>query len=403
MKLPYKIFHKEKKIYINVYMIHSPPTTRSRSVAPQSNPIPILPPQQGNPQPQPSILPQLPLPQPVNNPVLQPHIPIPQPVHNNPIPQNLIMNESAIMKLTEFLPYFDGNSDVEIFLQKIQLISPQIPAAELPFFLTLLKLKLNGTAAAFMSGEDCPDIDTFSTLLRDRFQLLRKPETYQAQLTQMRQQPKERISDYAARVTKTCTHLNSAFIRETGVPLTPEIQNMNNRQAIKTFIDGLSHPELRTTLRLKDFDTIAEAISLAIETRSRIGSRQEHSQTQHQNPNANRTPIICRHCQKLGHVEKDCRGKAAGRPPVPPQTNPPKTSSNNTNQNSSNYKGNNYNPNYKQPSGQAPNTNPNPNHNPNTNTNQSKAVHAMTTEHEQSGNEQTQELKSLTDSCVKIN
>lgn len=108
--------------------------------------------------------------------------------------------------------------------------------------------------------------------MRERFQFLRRVENYQVELSTIRQNPKERISDYADRVMKILTKLNQSYSLETGQPLPLEVQAMNNRQAIKTFIDGLTHSELRMTLRLRDFDSIAEAIISASEIKTRISN-----------------------------------------------------------------------------------------------------------------------------------
>lgn len=54
--------------------------------------------------------------------------------------------------------------------------------------------------------------------------------------------------------------------------LAAEMQATNNRQAIKTFVDELNHSELRMTLRLTEFDNIAEAITQAAEIKTRITS-----------------------------------------------------------------------------------------------------------------------------------
>lgn len=104
------------------------------------------------------------------------------------------MNENGVMKLTEFLPIYDGSSEVELFIQKINLLLPQIPVVHLPFFLTLLKLKLQGTAAKFISGQICNTLAQFTDTLRDRFQILKKPENYHSQLIAIKQYNKEKIT-----------------------------------------------------------------------------------------------------------------------------------------------------------------------------------------------------------------
>lgn len=94
----------------------------------------------------------------------------------------MALTQTACMKMVDLLAPYSGATDVEVFIQKIDLISPQVAQADQPVFLTVLKLKLEGTAADYMREEVCPDLDTFIDLLRDRFQLLSKPEVYQAQL-----------------------------------------------------------------------------------------------------------------------------------------------------------------------------------------------------------------------------
>lgn len=306
------------------------------------------------------------------------------------------MNTTAIMKLTEFLPSYDGSTDVEIFILKINLILPQVPEADRPFFLTLLKLKLNGTAADYIAAQVCADVLAFIDLLRDRFQLIKKPEIYQTQLSQVRQNKDEQLSDFAARVMKIASLLNTAFAREIGIPLSPELIAMNARQAIKAFVDGFNNQELRTTLRLREFNNISEAITVAEELRARIFSANFDSSKKPQNPanTNNSSRIICNYCQKSGHFERDCRSKIAGRPRVPPnQTNqenqnnqnaPQRPPSNNPNPN---YHGTNYNPNFKPNAAQKPLGNTN----------------ALSAEEYVSGNEPTQELMNPSSSCVNMN
>lgn len=375
---------------------------------------------------------------PLNDPTLQPIL-----IDIEQEPQIPNMNNQAIMKLTEFLPVYDGSStsDVEIFLQKIQLIVPQIPNAEVPFFLTLLKLKLSGAAAEFMAGENCPDIITFTTLLRDRFQLLRKPENYHAHLSQMHQYPKEKLSDYASRVMKILNKLNLALANETGVQLSPQVLNMNHRQGIKTFIDGLSNHELRTSLRLRDFNTIADAITTASEIKTRIDNTRNvrpipnnstphnfsktnsqhannYSSTNNSNPNNNRTNYSqnnnknCNYCKRVGHVEQDCRTKALGKPP-PNNFIPNNNFGQNKNnaqfpQNNNNYYQNKT-PNYNQSYNHVQNSQPpisqgNPNVPPNKPPpNKILTIHSEINNSQHTGNEQPQESMKQQNSCVQMN
>lgn len=230
-------------------------------------------------------------------PIVPPQVPI---IQNNPAMNNA---QEYIVSIVELLPAYDGKSDVNVYLQKIELVRPQIPDASLPFFLTLIKLKLEGTAATHIAGINCPTVEIFSDALRDRFQFLQRVENYQVQLATMRQDQKEKMTDYANRITKVLNKLNQAFTNETGIPLTPEIIAMNNRQGIQTFIDGLSHTELRMTLRLRAFDSIAEAITAALEIKTRITNTQSNTPTY-------RPAIVCNYCKRTGHVDRDCRSKA---------------------------------------------------------------------------------------------
>lgn len=82
---------------------------------------------------------------------------------------------------------------------------------------------------------------------------------------------------------KIQSSLNTSLARE----ITPELIHMNTRQAIKAFVDGLNIQELRTTLRLREFNNIAEAITVATEIRGRIVTKSGDPDLQN-NPNQNK-------------------------------------------------------------------------------------------------------------------
>lgn len=178
-------------------VLRSPPLTRRRAQtlnnsqqAAYANILPILNLADQNPilgpaQVPPNNFDNVILPPPINIPALQP-VANPPPVNNQ---NQANMNLNAIMKLTEFLPAFDGSTNVETFTQKIDLISPQVPLADQAFFLTLLKLKLTGTAADHFENLVCNDLITYKDQLSERFRILKKPESYQAELSAIRHSP----------------------------------------------------------------------------------------------------------------------------------------------------------------------------------------------------------------------
>lgn len=98
--------------------------------------------------------------------------------------------QDYVVRIVELLPVYEGKSDVNVYLEKIELVRPQIQAADSAFFLTLLKLKLGGPAADHIAAVNCPTVEDFSDALRDRFQFLRRVENYLVQLGNSTPRPK---------------------------------------------------------------------------------------------------------------------------------------------------------------------------------------------------------------------
>lgn len=171
------------------------------------------------------------------------------------------------------------------------------------------------------------------------------------------------------------------------------------------------------TLRPREFDNIADAITLAEETKSRIyshnGNQNSKSGNNHNKGNKN---IICNYCKKPNHIEKDCRSKIAdaakNRENTQNSGNNTQNDSRNKSQGSSqdnsqrrppsgnpnpNYYGKNYNPNY-----QHNNANNSGNKGQNSG-NSSGSVKTLTAEPNDSGSGLSQELENQTNSCVQMN
>jgi hypothetical protein len=77
--------------------------------------------------------------------------------------------QNECRKLVESLQSFDGSTNIELFINEINLILPHVAQADHPILLTLLKLKLEGPAAEYIANKDCTTIQSFQTMLREYF------------------------------------------------------------------------------------------------------------------------------------------------------------------------------------------------------------------------------------------
>lgn len=214
----------------------------------------------------------------------------------------------------KLIPEFDGNrQQLHKFLACCDIVSKTASSAnDKTAFLNLVKTKLCGRAYNSIKYKNIDTWDNLKDILKTQYSEKRTMSQIQMELLTS-SQGNDDVRTFADRIEKLQQDLTDVCIDEQGNDATDIIQSMNQKSALKAFIEGLNEP-IKFIVKASRFNSLYEAVELAAEEERNVkcsksfkNSNRPVTQNQSFHKNNSNNSISCRYCHKLGHSIEQCR------------------------------------------------------------------------------------------------
>lgn len=220
----------------------------------------------------------------------------PQPNQNTQRNDNQDRTEGCrknFLKQLKSIPTFSGETREKLtdFIDTCDILrtfcSNEIEYVEL---LMQIKIQLRGEARSATKND--VEWETIKQNLTTHFGYLSNRDIINSKLENLRQEPKESLSDYAERTRKLLIEKDRSYN-----DISADQKSEHNRIARKAFSRGILDSKLRDKMLLRGSNSLEESVSYAIEF---------------DNDNLSVVPnneLFCKFCKTPGHRERDCRKK----------------------------------------------------------------------------------------------
>jgi hypothetical protein len=130
----------------------------------------------------------------------------------------------------------------------------------------IIKCKLVGPAYDVVKydNDSMKEWADLKKTLQENFMELISSEQLQAELLQAQQRHSESVREFGTRIEHTLANLNDACIHQEGIEFAQTIKNINEKQALRAFVEGLKSP-IKLVIKASRFKKLKEAIANAVE------------------------------------------------------------------------------------------------------------------------------------------
>lgn len=212
------------------------------------------------------------------------------------------LDPKLVLKL---VPNFSGNTrELHKFISCSELIYKSLKETEIPKFLELVKLKLDGKAYDLIKYNELKTWKELKDILTSEFTETRSIGHLQLELATLRQQRGEDVRTYANRLEAILHSLNESCIVSEGVNAAQTIKKLNEHIALKSFQEGLNE-SIKIIVKACRFTNLSEAINRATEEEMVV--KHFSTLTITERPKSSNLPIkYCHICNKRGHLDGEC-------------------------------------------------------------------------------------------------
>lgn len=219
------------------------------------------------------------------------------------------MTDSMLPLLVTEVPSFSGKEmPLNQFTEKIDemftLLDEQTDKNKL---VKWIRVKLTGRAKEVVTATNANTWDQIKTALRSEMLQPISTQSASKQLSRLRQNENESIEAFGERVKKLLSLLNNSYAPTISAAALIEIRTENAKMAQTVFEDGLNNTFLKMGVMNAQKTSLADSIHEAMDKEPRW--------TRNRGSKDGKTHKSCNHCGKPGHIEEDCRLKAAGKSP----------------------------------------------------------------------------------------
>lgn len=219
---------------------------------------------------------------------------------------NNIMSTLTLPEALRLVPEFDGNkAQLHQFINACETVLTLIAEENKVNFFKVLKLKLKDKAYDIVKYDTLKDFDELRIKLMNQFLETRTLETIQMELVTVKQKSHENETDFANRVERLLSDLNTACIpANTADSKSKPIIDLNARTALRAFQEGLREP-IKLLVKASRFSTLKAATDAAISE----GKQYPLPDIKQRPNNQYSQSKFCSHCRRSGHTFDECRLK----------------------------------------------------------------------------------------------
>lgn len=216
-------------------------------------------------------------------------------LHDEP---QLLSNQKprdAFLRRLRAIPIFDGESYKALrdFLDITKALNDSwTNEAESNELIETINLQLRGEARDAVGNLFDSSYDEMKDKLLKHFAYLVNKDIVTSQLENLRQEPKETVSEYAERARKLLREKCNTYRY-----LSDEHKKEYDRTARRAFAKGMKDLKIRDRLLTRGSSSMEDAISYAIEAEYDAINSVANSE------------LFCGYCKNSGHRERDCRRK----------------------------------------------------------------------------------------------
>lgn len=221
------------------------------------------------------------------------------------IEDNMAVKLSVELAL-KVIPEFSGiKSDFHKFLNCCDAMysDGKLSDSDSQLFLTIVKSKLSGNAYSLTKYKEIKGWNDLKKILQEFYLEKRTVAQLQSELVNCRQHYNEDVRNFSNRIERLLIDLTDACIASEGTDASKIIESLNNKTALRAFIDGLND-NLKLFIKACRFTTLTEAVQAAIEEERSNPSRNKFKSS-NQKDNFSKS-LKCSNCSKMGHSSQNC-------------------------------------------------------------------------------------------------
>lgn len=243
---------------------------------------------------------------------------------------NLDINELSVV--TKLIPKFGGRSDdLHNFITNLETVALTISNEKREsFFNFVFKSRLEVRVQNRIKQISVPSsVDELIRVLKTTYKPLKNANTLLNEITRISQRDNN-VMNFAIQIENLMAELNEIQISEEGENNRDSIIATNGKIAFNAFMNGLSDPQIISTIDASQVTTFSEALKIAEKVSSRVKQKQVfHQKIQYEQNNGVfshqikckkcggkhgfRCPAVgtkCHNCGKLNHFAKMCLTKS---------------------------------------------------------------------------------------------
>lgn len=204
------------------------------------------------------------------------------------------------------IPEFSGiKSDFHKFLNCCDAMfsDGKLSESDNQLFLIIVKSKLSGNAYSLTKYKESNNWPDLKKILQDFYLEKRTVAQLQSELVNCRQHYNEDVRNFSNRIERLLIDLTDACVASEGAHASQIIESLNNKTALRAFIDGLND-NLKLFIKACRFKTLSEAVQAAIEE-ERSNPLRNRFKSANQKDNFPKS-AKCGNCNKMGHNSQNC-------------------------------------------------------------------------------------------------
>lgn len=207
----------------------------------------------------------------------------------------------------KLLTQYDGSKRefVTEFIDNCSMTLSSVRPADRALLFRIIKTKLTGKARNMIKYREFLNFDALAEHLENIFSEKRSVPFWQLELNSTKQGPNEDVASYSNKIEKNLSNLIDASTAGKSPRDSELITKILNEQALNIFKQNLKEP-LRLQVKARNPSSLEEAIDLARSEERELLGNSNSTKFFHYRTSTNNDSIVCRNCNKKGHIARNC-------------------------------------------------------------------------------------------------